>query len=156
MANVKKGDTVMVLAGKDRGKRGTVWRVKYRDASGKQTMETLGPAKSKDRPDGWTKRKAEAALRARLVAVEREGYRRPAPTTFETFVRNTKWLLREQHPGAAWAATAAYSGLAVVVLAWIGLYALCAIKIPRPDDEEPVSHVVRDSDCELAGAAVNV
>jgi large subunit ribosomal protein L24 len=27
MANVKKGDTVMVLAGKDRGKRGTVERV---------------------------------------------------------------------------------------------------------------------------------
>jgi len=27
MANVKKGDTVLVLAGKDRGKRGTVERV---------------------------------------------------------------------------------------------------------------------------------
>ena len=59
----------------------------------------------------------------------------PLPERHEVFVRNTKWLLREQHPGAAWAASAAYSGLAVVVLAWIGLYALCAVKVTRPEEE---------------------
>ncbi len=63
------------------GKRGRVWRVKYRDASGKQVMETLGSAR-----DGWTKRKAEAALRAKLVAVEADAYVRPTPETFATFV----------------------------------------------------------------------
>jgi integrase len=67
------------------GKRGTVWRVKYRDAGGRQVMETLGRA-----GDGWTKRKAEAELRHRLADVDREGLRHVAPTTFETFAR--EWL----------------------------------------------------------------
>src|SRR6266536_5978155 len=62
------------------GKRGVVWRVKYRDAEGRQVKETLGPAS-----EGWTKRKAEAALRARLTDVAREGYRKPTPVTFATF-----------------------------------------------------------------------
>jgi integrase len=59
------------------GKRGVVWRIKYRDAEDKQVMETLG-AES----DGWTRKKAQAELRERLVRVERKGYRRPAPLTF--------------------------------------------------------------------------
>ena len=67
------------------GKRGTTWRIKFRDASGKQMMETLGKAS-----EGWTKRKAEAALRARLTDVERDAYRRPEPSTFATFA--TSWL----------------------------------------------------------------
>jgi len=53
----------------------------------------------------------------------------------EPFARNTKWLLREVKPGAAFAANAAYTGVAVVILAWIGLYALCAIKLTPTDDE---------------------
>ena len=67
------------------GKRGTTWSIKYVDASGRQTRELLGPAS-----EGWTKRKAEAALRARLTDVEREGYRKPSPVTFETCAR--EWL----------------------------------------------------------------
>jgi len=62
------------------GKRGTVFYVKYRDATGQQVKERLGPA-----AEGWTKRKAEAELRARLVAVEREGYRKPEPLTLGAF-----------------------------------------------------------------------
>jgi integrase len=62
------------------GKRGTVYRIKYRDADGKQTMESLGPER-----EGWTKKKAEAELRERLVRVERRGYRRPAPLTFTDY-----------------------------------------------------------------------
>jgi integrase len=64
------------------GKRGTVWRIKYTDADGKQVMETLGP----DR-EGWTQRKAEAELRERLVRVERKSYRRPAPLTFGEYAK---------------------------------------------------------------------
>jgi len=68
-----------------RGKRGVVWRIKYTDASGKQCMETLGPARN-----GWDRRKAEAELRERLVKVERKGWRRPAPLTFREHAE--RWL----------------------------------------------------------------
>lgn len=67
------------------GARGVTWRIKYRDASGQQVKETLGRAAA-----GWTRRKAEAELRARLVAVEKEGYRKPTPTTFGTVA--DEWL----------------------------------------------------------------
>jgi hypothetical protein len=53
----------------------------------------------------------------------------------QAFARNTTWLLREQHAGAAWVANAAYTGVAVVVLAWIGLYALCAFKLTPTEGE---------------------
>jgi integrase len=59
------------------GKRGTVFRVKYRDASGKQVMETVGSER-----DGVTRKRAEAELRDRLVRVEKGRWRRPAPLTF--------------------------------------------------------------------------
>src|SRR6266545_1298591 len=61
-----------------RGKRGAVWRIKYRDAAGKQVMETLGPEPS------WTARKAERELGKRLAAVEK-GFRKPARVTFADF-----------------------------------------------------------------------
>lgn len=62
------------------GARGVVWRIKYRDAAGKQAMETIGAAR-----DGVTRKKAEAELRERLVRVERKGYRKPAPVTFGAY-----------------------------------------------------------------------
>jgi integrase len=64
------------------GKRGTIFRVKYRDADGRQVMETLGGKR-----DGWTRRKAEAELRERLVKVERKSWRRPQPPTFGEYAR---------------------------------------------------------------------
>src|SRR5712691_11609708 len=63
-----------------RGKRGVVFRVKYADADGKQVMETVGAER-----DGWTRKKAEAELRERLVRVERKGYRRPKRLTFAEY-----------------------------------------------------------------------
>ena len=57
--------------------RGTVWRIKFADADGKQVMETVGKE-----ADGVTRKVADAALRERLVRVERMGYRRPRPLTF--------------------------------------------------------------------------
>jgi len=67
------------------GKRGVVWRIKYRDAAGRQVQETLGRAS-----DGWSERKAKAVLRARLTDVERDGHRRIEAVTFATFARD--WL----------------------------------------------------------------
>jgi integrase len=63
-----------------RGKRGTVWRIKYADADGKQVMETVGAER-----DGWNRKKAEAELRERLVKVERRGWKRPRPLTFAEY-----------------------------------------------------------------------
>lgn len=62
------------------GRRGRVFRVKYRDADGRQVMETLGRE-----TDGWDRRKAERELRHRLTDVERKGYRKPKPLTFATY-----------------------------------------------------------------------
>jgi integrase len=62
------------------GKRGKVFRIKYRDASGEQVMETVGAER-----DGWTRKKAEAELRERIVRVERKGYKRPARLTFAAY-----------------------------------------------------------------------
>src|SRR5687767_10761379 len=62
------------------GKRGKVFRIKYRDAAGLQVRETVGSER-----DGWTRRKAEAELRERLVRVERKGYRRPRRLTFAAY-----------------------------------------------------------------------
>src|SRR3954471_20080077 len=62
------------------GKRGVVWRIKYRDAEGVQVMETLGRT-----TDGSTEKKAKAELRKRLVRVERRQYRRPKPITFRAY-----------------------------------------------------------------------
>jgi len=59
------------------GKRGTVWRIKYADAGGKQVQETIGAER-----DGVTRSQAQAALRERLVRVEQRGYRRPKALTF--------------------------------------------------------------------------
>jgi integrase len=67
------------------GARGVVWKIKYRDAGGRQVKETLGDAR-----DGWNRRKAEAELRARLTDVDRDGYRKPEPVRFAAFARH--WL----------------------------------------------------------------
>jgi hypothetical protein len=63
------------------GKRGVVWRIRYRDATGAQVTETVGAAQK-----GVTRKQAEAALRDRVVKVEQKGWaRRPAPTTFADY-----------------------------------------------------------------------
>jgi hypothetical protein len=59
--------------------------VKYRDADGRQVKERLGPESS-----GWTERKANAELDARLTDVRREGLRKPLNVTFASFA--DEWL----------------------------------------------------------------
>jgi site-specific recombinase XerD len=76
------------------GARGVVWRVKYRDAAGKQVMETVGRE-----AEGFTRKQAESELRERLVRVERKGYKRPAPLTFTDW--SETWF-REGQTKRAW------------------------------------------------------
>jgi hypothetical protein len=83
------------------GARGRTWRIKYRDATGKQVMETIGAER-----DGVTRKDAEKMLRERLVKVEQKGWRRPAPLTFAVYAetwfaggfssptRSGEWLRR--------------------------------------------------------------
>jgi len=73
------------------GKRGTIYRIKYRDATGRQVQETLGPEEG-----GWTKRKARHELRARLTEVERDGYRKPDRIGFAEFAER---FLTDYLPG---------------------------------------------------------
>jgi integrase len=62
------------------GKRAVVWRIKYRDAVGRQVQETLG------RQPQWNRTKAERELGKRLAAVD-DGYRKPDRITFAAFSR---------------------------------------------------------------------
>jgi integrase len=66
------------------GKRGVVWRIRYTDAAGNRVLETLG------REPDWNRKRAEGELRARLVDVERNGYRKPEKLTFADFAE--RWL----------------------------------------------------------------
>jgi integrase len=71
------------------GKRGPVWRIRYRDAAGKQVQETLGPEPP------WTEQKAQRELGQRLAAVD-EGFRKPTRTSFAEFA--TRYV-QEYLPG---------------------------------------------------------
>jgi integrase len=71
------------------GKRGAVWRIRYRDAAGRQVQETLGPE-----PE-WTERRAQRELGKRLAAVQ-EGFRKPDKTTFAEFADR---FVRDYLPG---------------------------------------------------------
>ena len=56
-----------------------MWRIRYRDATGRRVLETLGTEPA------WNRKRAEVELRKRLVDVEREGYRKPERLTFAAF-----------------------------------------------------------------------
>jgi hypothetical protein len=62
-----------------RGVRATTYRIKYRDASGKQVQETLG-----SESDGWTYKRAEEALADKMAEV-RAGYRKPKRRKFRDY-----------------------------------------------------------------------
>ena len=59
------------------------------------------------------------------------------PSRDVAFVRNTTLLLREQHPGPAWPAVLAYSGLAVLVAVFVALIAYTVVRISGRDDAGP-------------------
>ena len=56
------------------------------------------------------------------------------PQRDTTFVRNTTLLLRETHPGPAWPALVAYSGLATLVAVWVALLGYTANRIAAGAD----------------------
>lgn len=106
------------------GVRAVVWRIKYRDADGRQVQETLGRE-----ADGWTRRKAEAELRERLVRVERKGYRQPKLLTFASYSQT--WL-SEGETRRRWArrTRTQYRSIVKRLTAFIGPMALGAVR-PR-------------------------
>lgn len=72
------------------GKRGVVWRIKFRDADGRQVKQTLGPEPA------WNETRAQRELGKRLDEVERGRWRKPAPLTFADFAERFQ---REYLPG---------------------------------------------------------
>jgi integrase len=74
-----------------KGVRGTVWRVKYTGADGRQVQETIG-----SEAKGWTERKARAELRARETDVRRDGLRKLDPVSFRSF--SAEWI--DEYPDA--------------------------------------------------------
>jgi integrase len=72
------------------GKRGTTWRIRYRDAAGRRVLETLGKEPT------WNRKRAEQELRRRLVDIERDGYIAPEKITLAAFCE--RWLT-EYLPG---------------------------------------------------------
>jgi integrase len=63
--------------------RGVVFRLRYADATGRRACETLGLAS-----EGWTPRRAEQALRERLVDVKRDRLVSARPLTFAAFAED--------------------------------------------------------------------
>ena len=59
------------------------------------------------------------------------------PVRDVAFVRNTTLLLREQHPGPAWPAVLAYTGLALLVAAFVALIAYTVVRIAGREDVGP-------------------
>jgi integrase len=108
-----------------RGKRGLVFRAKYRDADGKQVMETVGAER-----DGITRKMAEAELRERLVRVERKGYRRPRALTFGEYAE-TWFEAGKRSQGWKPATVTKYrSALDGYLVPWFGSTRLDAIRPP--------------------------
>jgi integrase len=72
------------------GPRGVTWRIRYRDATGRRILETLG------KEPAWDRTRAQKELRRRLVDVERDNYRKPEPLTVAAFAE--RWQT-EHLPG---------------------------------------------------------
>lgn len=127
------------------GKRGGVWRIRYLDAAGRQVQETLGKTEA-----GWTKRKAQAELRARVVDVKREGHRRPASETFGSFAR--AWL--ETYPEAKGLKTSTRRGYGWIVNSHL-IPALGKHKLGQVDVERIELYIARKRAGGLAPRTVN-
>jgi integrase len=104
------------------GKRGTVYRIKYRDASGREVMETVGAER-----DGLTEKQAREILADRLSDVRRKGLRRPRAVTFRDYAE----LWFEQNASRRqWTENTkrAYGGSLKRLLPHLGAYRLGAIR----------------------------
>ena len=107
------------------GKRGVVWRVKYLDAEGRQIQETLGRES-----DGWTKKKAQAELRERIVRVEQKGWKKPSALTFGEYADT--WFERgKAQRGWSSKTLTAYTGVLRRLKEDLGELPIAALKTPR-------------------------
>jgi len=61
------------------GKRATTWRIRYRDATGRRVLETLGPEPH------WNRKRAQQELNRRLAAVQDERYQAPSRIVFADY-----------------------------------------------------------------------
>ena len=71
------------------GARGVSWKIKFRDADGRQVKRTIGRE-----ADGVTRKHAEAAARQAVVNVETKGWRKPPPLTFRQ--ASADWFAEQQ------------------------------------------------------------
>jgi integrase len=120
------------------GKRGVRWRIRYTDAAGKRVLETLG------REPEWNRKRAEAELRARLVEVERHGYRKPEKLTFADFAE--RWL-NDYLPGRGLKLTTEEGyrqTLANHLLPYFGSYELRQLEQQPELVDRYVSHKIRE------------
>jgi integrase/recombinase XerD len=110
------------------GKRGVVWRIKYVDATGKQVQETLGKES-----EGWTRKKAAAELRARVVRTEKKDWKKPSPLTFGEFADT--WFEQGKALGKWKPRTVAnYEGIVRRLKEDLGPLPVASIKTSRLDD----------------------
>jgi integrase len=131
-----------------KGKRGSVWRIKYADAKGKAVMETVGPAKTAARPDGLTRSDVEAELRDRLTRVEKKKWEKPKPLLFRNY--QATWF-EQQERQRGWKATTTevYENVLKRLTASFGSMQLAAIR-PRN-----VAEYVAEQSQLLGAATVN-
>jgi integrase len=124
------------------GKRGVVWRIKYADGDGKQTMETVGAER-----DGVTWKHANEALQDRCSDVRRKGYRRPGPLKFADYA--TTWFA-EGEKRRRWKASTVgqYRPISERLIETFGPMPLAAIR-PRH-----VAEYVADKSVTLGASAV--
>lgn len=132
------------------GSRGVVWRIKYADATGKQVQETLGKGATRMDPGGWTKKKAQRELRDRLHKVEQNGYRKPEPETFRSFVSG--WV--DEHCDAHGLKTSTRQGYRLIVDGHL-LPALGSAKLAEIDVERMKAYVVAKRKAGFAPRTIN-
>jgi len=127
------------------GKRGVVWRIKWKDAGGRQTTETLGRA-----DEGWTRRKANAELRDRLSDVHRHGRRKLPAVTFASFA--AEWW--QAYPAARGLKHSTREGYRQILDLHL-LPAFGSLKLDLIDVERVEQYAARKSRSGLASGTVN-
>jgi integrase len=107
------------------GKRGVVWRIKYVDANGVQIQETLGKES-----EGWTRKKAKAELRERVVRVEKKNWTKPSALTFAGYA--DQWFERGQaHRSWSTRTVSGYRGVLTRLKEDLGALSLASIRPSR-------------------------
>jgi integrase len=106
------------------GVRGVVWYGKFRDATGRQVKVRLGAE-----AEGWTQKKAAAALKHRTTDVERGGWRKPASLTFAAY---TETWFDEGEKRRRWKPSTVlqYRSVRARLTDWFGAMPIAAIR-PR-------------------------